>query len=216
MLNQVAGESRALSKGSPGRNTLKDQPKLFGELEDGTILRHFRGFPAAMSHSEALSRPSIGDSMNDKSMNRTFLITCAAVTAAGLFAGLVYAVLAAAHVAEPARTTIYGLTARRVWATAAAMLALVGIIIGALALARPGGRFGVASGRLRGIVALVAGLIAGLNGGMNLAIANGGPGTGNGVVGGAAAVVLGLIALALGGLALARHRRTALDVGQIT
>jgi hypothetical protein len=95
------------------------------------------------------------------------------------------------------------------------VLALAGVIIGGLALARPASRFGTGSGRLGAIVALVAGLIAGANGGLNLALANGGPGTGNGVVGGAAAVVLGLIAVALGGLALARCRRTTLGVGQM-
>jgi hypothetical protein len=86
--------------------------------------------------------------------------------------------------------------------------------IGGLALARPGGRFGTASGPLGGILALAAGLIGAINGGLNLAVARGGPGTGNGVVGGAAAVVLGVIAVAIGGLALARSRRTALEIGR--
>jgi hypothetical protein len=143
-------------------------------------------------------------------MKRSFAVVLAAAAAAGLFGGLVYAVLVAAHVSEPAATTVYGLTPRRLWATTAAVLALVGVVIGGLALARPLSRFGTASGRLGAIVALVAGLIAAVNGGLNLAIANGGPGTGNGVVGGAAAFVLGLIALAIGRLALARYRRTAI------
>jgi len=140
----------------------------------------------------------------------------AALAAAALFGGLVYAVLVAAHVSEPAATTVRGLTPRRLWATTAAVLALVGVVIGGLALARPGSRFGTASGRLGAIVALVAGLIAVVNGGLVLAIANGGPGTGNGVVGGAAALVLGLAAVALGGLALSRSRRTALEPGRMT
>ena len=151
-----------------------------------------------------------------KSMKRTFAMILAALAAAALFAGLVHAVLVAAHVSEPAATTVYGLTPRRLWATTVAVLALVGVVIGGLALARPASRFGTASGRLGAIVALVAGLIAVVNGGLNLAIANGGPGTGNGVVGGAAAFVLGLIAVALGGLALARCRRTALEPGRMT
>jgi hypothetical protein len=149
-------------------------------------------------------------------MKRTFAIVFAAVAAAALFGGLVYVVLVAAHVSEPAATTVYGLTPRRLWATTAAVVALSGVVIGGLALARPAGRFGTASRRLEAIVALVAGLIAVVNGGLNLAIANGGPGTGNGVVGGAAAFVLGLVALALGGLALARCRRTALAPGRVT
>jgi hypothetical protein len=132
----------------------------------------------------------------------------AAVAAAALFGGLVHAVLVAAHVSEPAASTVYGLTPRRLWATTVAVLALLGVVIGGLALARPTSRFGAASGRLGSIVAMVVGPIAVINGGLNLAIANGGPGTGNGVVGGAAAFVLGLIALALGALALARSSRT--------
>jgi uncharacterized protein DUF6223 len=147
-------------------------------------------------------------------MKRTFAIVLAAVAAAALFGGLVYAVLVAAHVSEPAATTVYGPTPRRLWATAAAAVAVVGVVIGGLALARSASRFGTTSGRLGAIVALAAGLIAVVNGALNLAMANGGPGTGNGVVGGAAAFVLGLIALALGGLAQARLRRTALSPGQ--
>jgi hypothetical protein len=96
------------------------------------------------------------------------------------------------------------------------VLALTGVIIGGLALARPARRFGTGSGRLGAIVALAAGLVALINGGLNLAMANGGPGTGNGVVGGAAAFVLGLIALALGGMALARFRPTASEPGRTT
>jgi hypothetical protein len=147
-------------------------------------------------------------------MRRIFAIILATVAAVALFGGLVYAVLVAAHVSEPGATTVYGLTPRRVWATAVVMLALAGVIIGGLALARPTSLFGTDSGRLGAIVALAAGLVAVANGGLNLAIATGGPGTGNGVVGGAAAFVLGLIALALGWLALARCRRTALEPGE--
>jgi hypothetical protein len=44
----------------------------------------------------------------------------------------------AAHVSEPAATTVYGLTPRRLWATRVAVLALVGVVIGGVALARPG------------------------------------------------------------------------------
>lgn len=141
-------------------------------------------------------------------MKRTFAFILAALAAAALFGGLVYAVLVAAQVSEPAATTVYGLTPRRLWATTAAVLALVGVVIGGLALARSAGRMGTGNGRMGAIVALVAGLIAVVNGGLNLASAEGGPGTGNGVVGGAVALVLGLIAMALGGLALARSRRT--------
>src|SRR5262245_39355045 len=144
-------------------------------------------------------------------MKRSFAFVLAAVAAVVAFAGLVHAVLVAAHVSEPAAITVYGLTPRRLWATTAAVLALFGLAIGGLALARPVSRLGTASGPLRAIMAVAAGLVAAVHGGLNLVVANGGPGTGNGVVGGAAAFVLGLIAVATGGLALARSRRTALE-----
>jgi Family of unknown function (DUF6223) len=131
-------------------------------------------------------------------MKRIFTVSLAVVVAAALFGGLVYAVLVVAHVSEPAAATVYGLTLRRLWATAAAAVALVGVVIGGVALARSATRFGTTSGRLGATVALVAGLVAVVNGGLNVAMATGGPGTGNGVVGGAAAFVLGLIALILG------------------
>jgi hypothetical protein len=142
-----------------------------------------------------------------KSMKRTFALILAAIAAAALFAGLVHLVLVAAHVSEPAATTVYGVTTRRLWASTISVLALVSVIIGGLALARPASRFGTASGRLPAIAALMAGIIAGVNGGLLLAIASGGPGTGNGVVGAAGALVLGLIGMSLSGLALARSRR---------
>jgi hypothetical protein len=140
-------------------------------------------------------------------MKRTFTLIPVALIAAALFGGLVHAVLVAAHLAEPAATTVPGLTPQRLWATTVAGLALLGVVSGGLALARPA-RFGIVSGRRGASLALGAGLIAVINGGLVLATASGGPGTGNGVVGGAGALVLGLIAMALGGLALARSRRT--------
>ena len=149
-------------------------------------------------------------------MKRTLAIILATLAAAALFGGLVYAVLVVAHVSGAAATTVYGLTPRRLWATSVALLALVGVVIGVLALARPASRFGAGSGPLGAIVSLAAGLIAAVNGALNLVVANGGPGTGNGVVGGAVAFGLGLTAVALGGLALARCRRNVLEPGRMT
>jgi hypothetical protein len=63
-------------------------------------------------------------------MKRTFVLVTAA-----LFAGLVYAVLVAAHVSEPAATTVQGLPPRRLWATTVAGVALAGVVLGGLALA---------------------------------------------------------------------------------
>jgi hypothetical protein len=140
-------------------------------------------------------------------MKRTFVIILAAMAAVALFAWLVHMVLVAAHLSEPAATTVSGMTPRRLWATAAMVLGLVAVVNGGLALRRSARRMGNGHGRTVATVALVAGVIAAINGALNLAIAKGGPGSGNGVIGGAAALVLGLIAITLGGLALARSRR---------
>jgi hypothetical protein len=140
-------------------------------------------------------------------MKRTFVIILAAMAAVALFGWLVHMVLVAAHLSEPAATTVSGMTPRRLWATAAMVLGLVAVVNGGLALRRSARRMGNGHGRTVVKVALVAGLIAAINGALNLVIAKGGPGSGNGVIGGAAALVLGLIAITLGGLALARSRR---------
>jgi hypothetical protein len=138
-------------------------------------------------------------------MKRTFILILVALTGVAVFAGLVHAVLVAARVSDPAATTVYGLTPRRLWATTAAMVALVSVVIGGLALRRSD----ISNGKWRmgAIVALVAGVIAAVNGGLNLATAKGGPGSGNGVVGAAAALVLGLIGIVVSGLALSWSRR---------
>jgi hypothetical protein len=145
--------------------------------------------------------------MGEKLMKRTFVVILAVLTAVALFGWLVHMVLVAAHLSEPAPTTVFGMTPRRLWATAAGVLALGAVVVGGLALRKSAGRMGSGNGRMGSIGAVMAGLIAAANGGLNLAVAKGGPGSGNGVIGGAMALVLGLIAMALGGLALARPRR---------
>jgi len=139
-------------------------------------------------------------------MKRTLVITLCVLIALPLFYLLVHAVLVAAHVSQPAPTTVNGMTPRRVWAITADLLSLVGVIIGGLSLARLGSRFGASSGQFGAIVALVTGLLGAINGALVLAFATGGPGSGNGVIGGAGALVLGVIGMVLGGLALARFR----------
>jgi hypothetical protein len=87
-------------------------------------------------------------------------------------------------------------TPRRIWASVAALVALVGVVIGGLTV-RSVRRTGN-GGRKWAIVALVAGVTGAVNGAANLAVADGGLGTGNGVAGGAMALVLGLIGAILG------------------
>jgi Family of unknown function (DUF6223) len=94
----------------------------------------------------------------------------------------------------------YQLTTGRFFGSLAALIALAGVVVGWLALARPNRT------RNRPVVAVAAGLIGLLGGALVLAFAKGGPGTGYGVVGGYAALAVGLIATVLGGLAGARSR----------
>ena len=83
----------------------------------------------------------------------------------------------------------------------AALVGLMGVVLGGVALARSAGRIGIAAG--------VAGLISVIVGGLHAANSAGGIGTGNGLAGAIVAMVVGLISMVLGGLALARARRTA-------
>jgi hypothetical protein len=139
-------------------------------------------------------------------MKRTILMILAALAALALFYLLVHAVLVAAHVSEPAPTTVRGMTPRRLWALAADALGLTAVVIGGFALRRSAGRLGTGTGRMTAVAGLGAGIIAVINGGLNLAVATGGPGSGNGVIGAAGALVLGLIGMTLSGLALIRSR----------
>ena len=93
----------------------------------------------------------------------------------------------------------YGMTSGRLLATSAAVIGLIGVVIGGLSLARPASwsRIG----------AIIAGLIAALVGGFRVITASG-IGTGGGRAGAIIALVLGVIAIALGGFAYSRSRNT--------
>lgn len=140
-------------------------------------------------------------------MKRTFTYILVALAAFAIFAGLVHVVLVTAQVSEPATTTIYGPTTRRIWASTAAILALVSVIIGMRTFRQPTVSINPRKTKIWILTAMLLGLIAVVNAVLNLANANGGPGTGNGVVGAAAAFVLGLTGMVLGLLAFARYRR---------
>src|SRR5204862_538746 len=71
-------------------------------------------------------------------VKRTVALIFAALAAAVLFGVSVHVVLVAAHLSEPAATTVRGATPQRLWATTVAVLALGGVVIGVLALARAG------------------------------------------------------------------------------
>lgn len=104
----------------------------------------------------------------------------------------------------PAAAIGYTMTPERLAASVAAVMGLLGVIVGGLALARS--RTG--NGLRGGIVAVTTGLISVVLGGLVVATANGGLGTGNGLGGGVVALVLGLIGVVLGGWARVRARRT--------
>jgi Family of unknown function (DUF6223) len=91
--------------------------------------------------------------------------------------------------------------------TVAAVVGLIGVVIGGLALARSTGRIGTGNGRRGAIAAGVAGLIGVVVSGLHLANSTGGFGTGNGRAGAIVAAVVGLIGMVLAGLALVRSRR---------
>lgn len=97
-----------------------------------------------------------------------------------------------------------GFGSGRLLPTVAAVVGLIGVVIGGLALARSRG---VGNGRAGAIVAAVLGLISLVIGGLHTANSAGGFGTGNGLAGAIVAIVVGLISMVLGGLALARSRR---------
>lgn len=117
------------------------------------------------------------------------------------------AVQVSAQPAAPA--SVYTITPGRIAASTAAVVGLIGAVIGGLALARSARRVGTGTGRRGAVVALVLGPIGLVIGGLVVATADGGLGTGNGLGGGIVAMMVGLIGMALGGLALARSRRTA-------
>ncbi|NRQ33388.1 hypothetical protein HII36_16260 [Nonomuraea sp. NN258] len=91
----------------------------------------------------------------------------------------------------------YALTSGRAWSLTAAVLGLVGVVAGGLALRAVSRRRGA-------VVALAAGVAGGVMGAVALITADGGPGTGNGIVGGVVALVLGVIAVVTGGMARTR------------
>jgi len=103
----------------------------------------------------------------------------------------------------------YTMTARRLAASGAVVVGLLGAVIGGLALARSARRAGAGTGRRGAIVALVMGPIGSAIGAVVVATAKGGLGTGNGLAGGVVAMTVGVVGIALGGLALARSRPTA-------
>jgi hypothetical protein len=129
---------------------------------------------------------------------------------AALVVGIALTVPAAAQVSvESGSVTAYTMTPERLAASLATLVALVGAVVGGLALARSGRRLGAGNGRRGAILALMMGPIGAVIGGLVVATADGGLGTGNGLGGGVVAMAVGLIGMVLGWLALSRSRHAA-------
>ena len=125
-----------------------------------------------------------------------------AIAVTALIVGLGLAAPEAAQVSAEASANGYTFTPKRIMASGAVVTALIGAVIGALALTRSAR---VAGNGLRGATgALVLGPIAMMAGGIVVATAAGGIGTGNGVAGGIVAIVVGLAGTTMGGLARVR------------
>jgi hypothetical protein len=101
-----------------------------------------------------------------------------------------------------------GMTDGRARALVGAVVGLLGLIIGGLALARSAGLIGNGSGRNGAVVALVLGLIGLILSVVHLGSSStGGFGTGGGRAGAIVGLVLGSIGMILGGLVLILSRR---------
>ena len=132
-----------------------------------------------MSHSEALSRLTVGDEEERHvQMGTAYLPPPRSYGVVGLAAP------AAAQVSDQPAVSVYTMSPERIAATVAAVVGLIGAVIGGLALARSAGRIGTGNGRRGAIVALVMGPIGLVIGGLVVATADGGLGTGNGLGGG--------------------------------
>ena len=109
-----------------------------------------------------------------------------------------------------------GIGSGRLVPTVAAVVGLISVVLGALALVRPATRISTRRGRRGAIAAGVAGLISVVVGGLHSANAAGGFGTGNGLAGAIVAMVVGLIGLLLGGWRWPAHaaRRPADQASQ--
>ncbi len=106
-----------------------------------------------------------------------------------------------------------GITQGRAKALVAAVVGLISLVVGGLALARSAGRVGAGDGRAGAIVALAMGLIGVVLSVARLGASTGGFGAGSGRAGAIVALVLGLIGMNLGGLALARSRHRHANPG---
>ena len=103
------------------------------------------------------------------------------------------------------------ITTGRARSLVGAVVGLISLVAGGLALARSAGRFGSGNGRAGAIVALALGLLGMILSVIHLSTFTGGFGTGSGRAGAIVALVLSLIGISLGGLILSRHHRSTVS-----
>ncbi|NKY34957.1 hypothetical protein HGA13_18040 [Nocardia speluncae] len=118
-------------------------------------------------------------------------------------AGLVPVEPAVAYASVQLVAADHGMTSGRLGPTLTALMGLLGLIAGVLALVRAIGSRG---GKKQAIIALVLGTGSLALGALFAAQADGGPGTGNGIVGAWLAMLLGVLGLTLAVSALVRTR----------
>src|SRR5215813_49828 len=165
-------------------------PEVFArKTQRSDALRIYR--LAAMSHSQALSRLTVGDRSSDMrwalrsaidkferewNYDASYIrdMIDASPRAAWLFLR-VPGLLAAADLvggfglAAPAAASFYTMSPGRIGAIVAAVVGLIGAVIGGLALSRSAGRISTGNGRRGAIVAMMVGLIGMALGGLALA-----------------------------------------------
>src|SRR5215203_1109559 len=127
-----------------------------------------------MSHSEALFRLTVVDRRSDMLRSELWkgsaarLLSRASdlVVTAALVGVVELAAPAAARASVQSAISPYTLTPGRIMASVAAVMGLIGMVIGAMALARCAGRIGTGNGRRGAIVALVLAPIGLVTGGL--------------------------------------------------
>jgi hypothetical protein len=129
------------------------------------------------------------------------------VITAALIAWLGPASPAAAVQRQAVAVSVYDMSTGRVTAIVAALLGLIGMVVGGQTLWRSKGHRRSAIGLRAAVVALAAGMIGTALGAVVVATADGGLGTGNGLGGALVAILFGVLGMVLGGQAWARHRR---------
>ena len=97
-----------------------------------------------------------------------FLPVTGLLALAALVGGFALAAPAAAHVSDQPAASVYTISPGRIGAIAAAVVGLIGAVIGGLALSRSAGRIGTGNGLGGGIVSMMVGLIGMALGGLAL------------------------------------------------